>query len=64
MMDTTMPRPTSTETSYRDRLRIVQLAAQGWTRPAIATELGWRVPARRDAKRWSIGHAGRTPAIP
>lgn len=48
-MDTTMPRPTSTETSYRDRLRIVQLAAQGWTRPAIATELGWSV---RTVQRW------------
>lgn len=48
-MDPVMPRPTSTETAYSDRLRIVQLAAQGWTRPAIATELGRSV---RTVQRW------------
>lgn len=49
MMDMATPRPTSTETAYHDRLRIVQLAAQGWTRPAIASELGWSV---RTVQRW------------
>lgn len=43
------PRPTSSETTHADRLRIVTLAEQGWSRAAIAAEIGCSV---RTVDRW------------
>lgn len=67
-METVMPRPTSTETTDQDRLRIVQLADHGWTRPAIASELGcsvrtvqrWLARARQDGLA-ALGYRSRRP---
>lgn len=48
-MDDGSHRPTSTETARMDRERIVTLAAQGWSRQAIAEEVGC---SRRTVQRW------------
>lgn len=70
-MTTSMSRPTATETAYQDRVRIVELAAAGWTRPRIAAELGCSV---RTVQRWlarargdgldALGYRSRRPHTP
>lgn len=60
-METTLSRPTSTETRYEDRLRIIQLDAAGWSRPAIAADIGCCV---RTVQRWLAAYrTGGLPAL-